>query len=392
MSPNNTIENQALPMPITQKAINSARQFAAEQHHPHRKEQVYLNTLAVLAVRDYLKILDIETDLTHCDSCNPAICLFEDVADLYIKGLGKIECRPIRCVRQQGNSNENLQPNLPLSFPVPIEAREERIGYIAIAIDETEKEATLLGFSPAVNSGELVLNDLHSLDDFLIHLEHLSESKINLSHWLANLFTAGWESFEAVFNPEPDADSVETVNAKLSNFGNGVKNLWKNTQQNFEETTQDLAGAIFPETRTDFAFRSPALKAENILQGNQRSVKIFPEADVTRAKLIDLGMRLGRTRVALLVAIARESDSLQDSFVSGSFRVHVQLHPAMGDRYLPRNLKLALISDYGETLDETQSRVQDLCILLHDFYVEPNESFSIKISIDDLSVIENFVV
>ncbi|NJL67260.1 MAG: DUF1822 family protein, partial [Microcoleus sp. SM1_3_4] len=93
---NHSTIDESLPLPITQKAIRWARQFASEQCHPHKKEQIYLNTLAVLAVRNYLKILDIETDLSQCDSWNPAIRLFDDVADLYVKGLGKIECRPIR--------------------------------------------------------------------------------------------------------------------------------------------------------------------------------------------------------------------------------------------------------------------------------------------------------
>jgi hypothetical protein len=95
MAQSNSIGNESLPMPITQKAIRSARQFASEQRHPDKKEQVYFNTLAVLAVRDYLTLLDIETDLTNCDSWNPVVRLLENVADLYIKNLGKIECRPL---------------------------------------------------------------------------------------------------------------------------------------------------------------------------------------------------------------------------------------------------------------------------------------------------------
>lgn len=385
---NHSTIDESLPLPITQKAIRSARQFASEQCHPHKKEQIYLNTLAVLAVRNYLKILDIETDLSQCDSWNPAIRLFEDVADLYVKGLGKVECRPIRYAHLPAeNGNGNALPILPHSCPVPIEAREERIGYIVAAIDEGETEARLLGFSPTADSGELVLNELHSLDDFLIHLEGLSASKVNLRQWLAHLFTTEWEACEAIFNPqpEPDSDAIEPVNPIPSKLGNWVKNIWENGWQKIEQGKQDLTEAIVPETPPAMVFRSGGTStAESSLSEDRSSIKIFPEADVTRAKLIDLGMRLGRTRVALLVAVAEQSDR--------TFRVHVQLHPTIGDRYLPRNIKLALISDTGEILDEVKSRIQDICILLHDFYVEPNESFSIKIEIDDLSIIENFVV
>ncbi|TAG69747.1 MAG: DUF1822 family protein [Oscillatoriales cyanobacterium] len=102
---------------------------------------------------------------------------------------------------------------------------------------------------------------------------------------------------------------------------------------------------------------------------------MFPEADIVRAKLIDLGMRLGRTTVALLVGIAEDSDR--------AVRVH---------RYLPTNIKLSLISDVGENLHEVESTVQNKCILLKDFYVDPEESFTIRVALDDYTITENFVV
>ena len=382
---NNSIEIQSLPMPITQKAIRQAWQFAAEQGNPQKVEQIYLNTLAVLAVRDYLKILDIETDLTECDSWNPIIRIFENVADLYIKGLGKIECRPIRGVHQMGeNLQDNLSENLPNFCPVPLEAREERIGYIVVEIDEDAKSARLLGFSPTARNGELVLSELRSLDDFLLNLEHLSESKVALRLWLENLFTSDWESIESIFNPQPET-AAEIENPVKSNLGNWFKNLAETGWQKIEQGKESLKNLISPEENHNFAFRGGGnLRGESALRGRESSINSFPEADVMRAKLIDLGMRLGRTTVALLVAIAEEDDR--------TFRVHVQLYPAIGERYLPGNIKLSLISDIGENLHEVKSTVQNLCILLNDFHVEPNESFSIRVALDDLSVTENFVV
>ncbi|MEG3839185.1 DUF1822 family protein [Microcoleus sp. herbarium14] len=378
-------------MPITQKAIRQAWQFAAEQGNPQKVEQIYLNTLAVLAVRDYLKILDIETDLTECDSWNPVIRIFENAADLYIKGLGKIECRPIRGVHQKGeNLQDNLPENLPDICPVPVEAREERIGYIVVEIDEDAKSARLLGFSPTAGNGELVLSELHSLDDFLLHLEHLSESKVALRLWLDNLFTSDWDSVESIFNPQPETSPSEIENPVKSNLGNWFKNVaetgWQKIEQGIEQGKESLENLISPDENHNFAFRGGGgnLRGESALRGRESSINRFPEADVTRAKLIDLGMRLGRTTVALLVAIAEEDDR--------TFRVHVQLYPAIGERYLPTNIKLSLISDTGENLHEVKSTVQNLCILLNDFHVEPDESFSIRVALDDLSVTENFVV
>ncbi len=383
---NNSIENQSLPMPITRKAILSARQFAAEQRHPQRVEQIYLNTLALLAVRDYLTILDIQTDLTECDSWNPVIRMFEDVADLYITGLGKIECRPIRGVYQQGrNGNKTSQINLPENCPVPIEAREERIGYIVVEIDEDAKEARLLGFSPTAETGELVLSELHSLDDFLIHLEHLSESKVNLSQWLNQISTSDLQSVEPVFNSQPETSPVEIESPLKSNLSNWFQNVAETGWQTIEQGKQNLEDLMFSDANQNFAFRGGEnFSGESASQGHHSIINRFPTADVTRAKLIDLGIRLGRTTVALLVAIAEESDR--------TLRVYVQLYPTMGDRYLPRNIKLSLISDIGKNLTESQSRIQERYILLKDIEVDRDESFSIRVALDDFSVTENFVV
>ncbi len=387
MNDNNLSEIDYLPMPITQKELQIANQFASVQRHPKRHEQVYLNTLAVLAVRNYLKIINVETDLTQCDSWNPIIRMFLDTADLYIKGLGKIECRPIKSrQRNQENDNQNLSGHRPEVCPVPVEAMAGRIGYIAVEIDEEQKEARLLGFSPTADTGELVLSELHSLDDFLTHLEHLFESKVNLSHWLVNVFKPDWQPFETVFDPQPQTPPPATIENPIpSKLGNWFKDFVEAGWQKFEEGKQNLEDAIFPDDNAGLVFRGNAnLHSKNTLRGYQSSVKIFPEADVTRAKLIDLGLRLGRTTVALLVAIAQQSDR--------TVKVCVQLHPTIREPYLPRDLKLSLISDAGEVLQEVKSTVQYQCILLPEFYVEPAENFSIRVAIDDLSITENFVV
>ena len=356
----NITETQSLPMPITQKAIRSAWQFASAHNHPQKVEQIYLNTLAVLAVQDYLQIVDIETDLTECDSWNPVIRMFEDTADLYITGLGKIECRPMKITRQQReNGNHNFSLNLPEKCSIPIEAMEGRIGYIVVEIDEDQKEARLLGFSPTAETGELVLSDLASLDDFLMHLEYLSESKVNLRQWLENIYTSDWESVESVLNPLPETTPVEIEHPAKSNLRNLFKNAIETGKQKFAESKQNVEDLLFPEDNLIPAYRGGINSSDESASGDRTSINKFPQADARRAKLIDLGMRLGRTTVALLVAIAEEGDR--------TFKVYVQLHPAIGERYLPKNIKLSLISDIGKNLTESQSRIQEKCIVLQNY-------------------------
>lgn len=97
--PAQTPEEKLIPMPITQSAQQIALQFASEQPNEPKALQVYLNTLAVCAVNNYLRIMDVPTDLTASDSWNPVLRLAADVADLWVIGLGRLECRPVEVTR-----------------------------------------------------------------------------------------------------------------------------------------------------------------------------------------------------------------------------------------------------------------------------------------------------
>lgn len=251
--------------------------------------------------------------------------------------------------------------------------------------DAVQEQWCFFGFSPTAESGELVLSDLGSLDDFLMHLEYLSESKVNLRQWLDKIYKSDWESVESVFNPPPETVPVEVENPIISNLRNWWANATETGRQKFAETKQNVEDLLFPDDNLIPAYRGGVHSSDESASGGDRtSVNRFPQADATRAKLIDLGMRLGRTTVALLVAIAEESDR--------TLKVYVQLHPAIGESYLPRNIKLSLISDIGKNLSESQSRIQDKYIVLKNIEVDRDESFSIRVALDDFSIIEKFMV
>lgn len=181
------IEEKSIPLPITSVALRMAQQFASQQPTQEKKEQVYFNTLAVCVVNDYMEIMDISTDLLGADSWNPAMRLYADVADLKLPKLGHLECRPVRGT---------------LCY-IPPEMPDDRIGVVLVEIDAERQEATLLGFTKTVISGELSVNQLQSVDDLLEHLEHLERNKgeVNLRQWLQNTFEASWLSVEEILAP-----------------------------------------------------------------------------------------------------------------------------------------------------------------------------------------------
>lgn len=108
------------------------------------------------------------------------------------------------------------------------------------------------------------------------------------------------------------------------------------------------------------------------------------ESSTKRGKIIDLGMRLGKLNLALLVNIYEAIDD--------KLCVLVQLHPSTNERYLPANLKLTLLSKAGKVLQEVSSRTQDNYIQLRSFKGEFGKHFSIQVSLLDMSVKEDFEI
>jgi len=338
----NEIENFALPLPITQAAHTTAQQFASQQPTQQKAEQVRLNTLAVCVVNDYLQMMGIPTNLSESDSWNPVVRLCADVADLAVTGLGRLECRPVR--RQQETCY------------IPPEVWSDRIGYIVVEIDESFREATVLGFAQTVTSpnsilgqGEalatdaLPINQLQPIEDLIERLNQptpplveltsavVERTKVNLSQWLVNVFETGWQSVETLLNPlEPD-----------------------------------LA----------FRFRSAA--------SSSLTDQEVPDAGISRAKLIDLGMQIAGYFVALVVEVRPESEQRSS--------ILLQVHPTGNQTYLPPLLQLIVLDEFGLIFLEAQARSADNYIQL-EFSGLPGEQFSVKVALGDASIMEDFVV
>lgn len=302
-------------VPLGAENHRLAQQFCRQQRDRKKAKQVYLNTLAVSAVKFYLRCMGVETNWSASCSSNPVLQTLMDVADLEIPNLGKLECRPV----------------LPEAHVVhiPPEVWSDRIGFVAVQLDESLQQATLLGFTKnAPESGELPVSQLRSLTDFLEYLRQIRQPeqiKIGvLSQWFQSLFESGWQSVEALLATDQE----------------------------------NLA----------FSFRS---------------VSGLNEASVKRAKLIDLGLQLANQSVALLVAIAPEADRIA---------ILVQLHPTAGETCLPPNIKLILLSEFGVAMQEVQSRSGDNYIQLKRFRGEPGECFNIQVAFGDISVTEAFTI
>ncbi|XZN90921.1 MAG: DUF1822 family protein [Microcoleus sp.] len=151
-------------------------------------KQVYLNTLAVYAVDSYLRCMGFETDWPASDSRNPLMLKLMDVADLHIKQVGKIECCPVL-------------PDAD-ACQISYDAWGDRIGYVAVQLDQSLKQATLLGFTRTV-AKQVPLSSLNSLEDLLVYMNRIKQLKpINLMNWFDDVFDAGWQVVDELLNPK----------------------------------------------------------------------------------------------------------------------------------------------------------------------------------------------
>ncbi|MBW4605676.1 MAG: DUF1822 family protein [Hassallia sp. WJT32-NPBG1] len=190
--------------PISTVARRLAEKWSRQQATPEKSQQVLLNTLSVSFVNFYLECMGFEIELETSDSWNPVQQTLMDVADLLIKNLGKLECRPVL---------ENAQ-----FVYVPPEVQSNRIGYVAVQISESLQSAKLLGFVKEVSIDNLPINQLQPLENLLKHLEDLevqkakyksknlvssSQKMVDLKRWFENIFESGWSTIESIFLTEP---------------------------------------------------------------------------------------------------------------------------------------------------------------------------------------------
>lgn len=167
-------------------AHQKVQQLCGYQANQGKKQQVYLNTLAVHAVNDYLNCMGWETDLENSGSHDTLLSTLINLADLEVKNYGKLECLPVLA------NTEFVK--------ISKEVWEDRIGHVVVQIDPDFKEATLLGFLPQVNRSLVPINQLYPLEDLTVYLSQCRQQErqtiVNLSQWLENIFAPGWHSLE----------------------------------------------------------------------------------------------------------------------------------------------------------------------------------------------------
>jgi hypothetical protein len=309
------INDWQLSLPITEEAIAIAQSLARQQPNAHKAEQVKLNTLAVSVVDTYLQMMSIPTNVAASDSRNPFVCLGSDVADLMVTDVGRLECRPVKADAQ--------------SCHVPIEVRQDRIGYVAVQLDEALEEATLLGFMSTIdiNAEEIPLRQFQSLRRLLRQLHELTPVRLtNLSQWWQNIVEAGWQTLETLMSS--------------------------------------------PEV--SLAYRS------------QRDVP----NPLRHGKRLTLTTSQGSH---LLILVVTPEIELETNEAMSERTINLQVISADPQIPLPTGLRLIILEESGEVLREEQSLPDDEYVRSR-IGGYPGEQFSVQVALDDTCITEHFVI
>ena len=171
-------ERLTFTVPLSGADFKLAKKFSCEQKDADKSKQVFLNTLAVLAVNFYCQCLKVETNLEESTIGDYNRRILMDSADLKIDVLGKLECRPVL-------PNENI-------CYVPSEVWSDRVGYVVVEIDEEAKKAILFGFVEQIETNELPLAQLPDIDN-LVDLLLLAKNK----QFLERIFAKNWNEDES---------------------------------------------------------------------------------------------------------------------------------------------------------------------------------------------------
>lgn len=327
----NSAQMLTFPVPLSQKMRDTATKFSQSHQNASKARQVYLNTLAVLAVEFYCQCMEIETQLGKSHSWNTTLM---DLATLEIQDIGKIECRPV------------LKGKKSCYFPP--EVWQDRIGYLVIEIDEQANKARLLGYLRVVNSEQISLNQLQSLSDFLTNIEEILI---------------------------PAAASVAVTTGEL------ITNVVKTVGKTVIELGKWFEGIFDHEWK-------PEEKALTLSIQPSRTIKPINEEieqpEVNGAKVICLGMETFQQTVVLIIG--------QKKINAGEIEINLRLYPSANTNYLPDEIKLTVLDEAGNPIPSLEAQAKSHNWLQLQFTGEPRDKFSVKVSLGESSITENFLL
>lgn len=211
---------------------------------------------------------------------------------------------------------------------VPAQVWSDRIGYIVVQLNAKLTEAALLGFVRSVAAESLPLEALQPIDQFPNYLNSLTAI----------------------------APIVPVLTQWLQNQ---ITAGWQTLETLLECQKQSILSFRTPTT-----FEAPALHTSGVKRG----------------RLVALGT--SKKQVLFLLEITPRTAS--------EYQIRIELYPTGVETYLPRSLHLSVMDEVGKTVLQAENSNSEG--LEFQFAAEVGEQFSVKISLQEDSIIEAFEV
>ncbi|WP_414527875.1 DUF1822 family protein [Nodularia chucula] len=219
----------------------------------------------------------------------------------------------------------------------------------------------------------------------------VNQTQIMLSRWGQNIFEREWQALITFPNLVIATRShSESQNSQQKNIQALIKQLSSENDENQRQSAAKHLGEIAVGNSDAIQALVNLLRStsddETLWIAVESLQKIDPENPATgikMVKLIDLGMEIASKAVALAVAFLQKAE--------GDVSVLLQVYPTNNDDYLPTELKLILIDDFGHILREITARRADVYMQLK-FSCELGEKFSVQVALGDTNLQENFEI
>lgn len=342
--------DSAITILLDSQAHDLALKFAAEQATPQRGKQVYLNTLAICAVNQWLKLLQIETAPMQSHFWNAGLRAILDIADLLLPKLGRLECRPI----QLGET----------TFATPSELPPDLMGCVVVQFEQDLSYGQLLGFVPTEQIG-LPTGEL---------LEEVALSELQpLSRLIARLY----ESPAIAAQPAITTSRVSGVTDYFNDLSSTpVTHLSQWLQDTFSVGWRSLESLMW-EAELSPVRHSPDKKS---LRHTEKAK--FPIEPYMRGKRLELGNLDEAEEIALVVNLTPQSNEENE--------VSILVRP-LQSQYLPVGLVMALLDETGVVIAEVKSSVKDN-LIKRTLRGKLGERFSVKVTLEAAIAVEHFTI
>jgi hypothetical protein len=422
-----------ITIPLTAEDQQFVKRIVVQSRCPQpRLKQLIQNLLAVRAVSHWLDIYGIAYEWQKSDCVNPLIHLGEEVADLYLSGLGRLECRAIK------NGSQTLH--------IPAETWQNRLGYLFVEISDDLRAGQIVGFLDSVQTERVARRALQPIDT-LFEVLALAESRAKaiipeaiptalnavtsaIQKWVTTAQANVWEigdlfCLEPSFAPTRGSSTLKKIITKLqqATSDSSQQRLIVTLKEFFslepslvatrgastvnKVITKLQAATSDPEQQRLIITLGELAQEENlglvinelvtiINKTNNEDTRWLAAGTLARLdpshplaahclkKIIGTNLKLVGTPLELIISLMPN----QQHQIAGI----VELRSVTPGQCLPPGLSLGLWTTTDKLIDQivvTQQLAQSPNILKTTLVIQPGTDFRVKVSLDDFQVTED---